>query len=183
MSFIKDFFFLNLIKYENILFYFPIGMLLTLLTVAMCAAVFVINHRNGYICAMIKQLLRHGATDETSAKTLKELHLDKTYGLKGALSRSGQLSFLVKRAGDVKISYEEFVKSQKKRGYKEEKIDFSEARFYLSQEQLNRAKGTLEKNGASLWKPILLSIIFIAIWVLLALFLPDLLDYINSSLK
>lgn len=182
MNFIKEFFILNLNDYENIPFYFPVGLLITLLTVAMCVAVFVINYRNGYTCAMIKQLLRHGATDENGAKTLKELRLDNIYGLKGALSRSGRLTYIVKRVGDVKPSYEEFMANRKKRGYKEEGIDFSEARFYIAEEQLDRAKGILEKSGASIWKPIILSVIFIAAWVILALFLPDLLEYINSSL-
>ena len=182
MNFIKEFFILNLNDYENIPFYFPIGLLITLLTAAICVAVFVINFHNGYIFAMIKQLIRHGARDDASAKTLTQLRLDKTLGLKSALSRSGRLTYIIKRVGETKPSYEEYVASRKKRGYKEEKIDFSIARFYIPSELSDRAQGVLEKSNASILRPVIISAILIGVWLLLALFLPDLLSYINASL-
>ena len=70
----------------------------------------------------------------------------------------------------------------KKDRYKSEKIDFGSSRFYIAPEQLDRARTTLDKTSSSIFKPVLIAVILIAIWLLLALLLPDLLSYINSSL-
>ena len=182
MKFIKEFFILNLNDYENIPFYFPIGLLITLLTLAMCIAVFVIAFRNRFVSETLKQLIRHDALNEKSAKTLKELRLDRLLGLKTALSTSGQLTYLVKRVGQAKMSYEDFMSLPKKNRYKSEKIDFDAAQFYIAPEQLDRARTTLDKTSGSILKPVIIAAILIVAWLFLALFLPDLLAYINSSL-
>lgn len=179
----KDFFFLNLNQYENISVNFPIGVFLILLTVAMCAAVFIINYRKYYTASMLKQLLRHGALDEQNAKTLSELRLTKVLGLKSALTRSGQLTFFVKRAGHIKPSYEEYIANTKKRGFKEGEIDFSEARYYLDAEKKEMAEKSLDSMNAEWWRPTFISAIFIAILILAVIFLPDILELINSAVR
>ena len=126
MNSIKDFFFLNLNQYESFGFSFPIGMFLIFMTVVLCAASFVLNYQKCYTRAILKQLTRHKAKDEKSAKTLSELHLEKSLGLKYALAKSSSLKSMVKRVGESTPTYEEFVENSKKKGFKEEKIDFDE---------------------------------------------------------
>ena len=183
MKIIKEFFFLNLNQYENIGLYFPIGVFLIFLCVATAAAVFFVTYYKSYTTTLYKQLLRHGATDEASAKTLKELRLDASLPIRRALSRqSGQITYIVKRVGDIKPSYEEYVENSKKRGYKPEKIDFDKARFYIHPERIDNAKKLTESGGAPLWRAILICLIILSILALLVWLLPDLLSAIDTAL-
>jgi hypothetical protein len=184
MSFLKDFFFLNLNDFENIGLNFPIGIFLIMLAVAICGMVFIINWHKTYTIAMLKQLLRHEATSEASAKTLADLGLSNTWGLKSSLSKSGQLTYVVKRVGEEKLTYEKYMENQKKKKSKEknEKIDFTSSKFYIESGKLDRAKRLVETDNASWWKPVFISLIIIAVLILSALFLSDILQAINSSL-
>ena len=105
MNSIKDFFFLNLNQYENFAINFPIGMLLIAMTAVLCASTFIINYQKYYTLAILKQLTRHKATDEKSAKTLAELRLEKSFGLKYSLERSNSLKSMVKRVGEKTPTY------------------------------------------------------------------------------
>lgn len=181
MSFIKDFFLLDLDQFENFGIFFPIGAVITAMAVAMCAAVFIINYHKRYTTLILTQLLRHKALDEASAKTLGALRLDKLLGIKSALSRNGQLTYMVRRVGETQKTYDEYVAESKKRGYKDEKIDFEKAQFYLAPERIDRAKRVVETTNTEWWRPALMAVLIIAIWVALALFLPDLLEALNSA--
>ena len=176
MRYIKQFFFLNLKDYENLKFFLPIGMIVTLLAAALIAATFMITYRKRYMYAICTQLLRHEALSEDSAKTLKELRLANYAALRRALARGGQLTHIVKRANEVKPTYEE----AKKRGYKAEPIDFTEARFYISEDELGRAEGISKGSYPAWWKPIVASFFILAVLVLLVIFLPELVELINE---
>ena len=182
MQFIKDFFFLNLNNYENIAFPFPIGMFLIFFTATMCAMCFILNYTKSRTNSLLKQLMRHKAFDEESAKTLAELHLPKSLALRIALSQSGQTSYMVKRAGYTKPTYEDYVKDSKKKGYKDAKINFDTEKFYLDVEKIGRAKKTVETDKSSPIRPYIFSLVFIGILVALMFLLPDLLEVINTSL-
>lgn len=181
MNFIKDFVFLNLSQYENFGLSFPLGLFLILLSVGVCSISFYLNYYKSRTSALYKQLLRHEATCEANAKTLKELRLFDSLILRRSLSRGGELTSIVKRAGEIKPTYEEYIEKSSKRGYKPEKIDFNEARFYIEEGKEDKAKRLLEQSSPAVWKPILLSAVFAAVLVLLALFLPDLLTVINNA--
>lgn len=181
MSFIKDFFLLDLSQFENFGIYLPVGAIVSAMAIAMCAAVFIINYHKRYTTQLLMQLMRHKATDESCAKTLKSIRLDKMIGLKSALSRSGQLTHMVRRVGETRQTYDEYIAESKKRGHKDEKIDFDNAQFYIDPQQSDRAKRLIETTNTEWWRPAVMAAIIIAIWVLLALFLPDLLEALNSA--
>ncbi len=180
---IYDFFFINLKDYPNIGIDFEINVFLLVLTVALCVSFFFINHYRNMMQSIIKQLTRHGAKDEESAKTLTELGLDRAFALKWALSRGGQLSRVVARVGEKTYTYEEYVAlSKQKGGIKDEKIDFAEARFYIRESANDRAKHILENYGTSTPRAVLYCVLFLAMYVCLALSMPELLSLINNWL-
>lgn len=183
MNFIKDFLSLNLSQFENFGVNFPIGAFLAFFSLAMCVAFFIYNYQKRYTAFILKQLIRHSATSAETAKTLKDLHLENNLYLKSALSGGGQLAHLVKSAENLKPTYEEYISNSKKRGFKENKIDFADAKFYISEEQMSKAKRIVKTTSAEWWKPVLFSAILILILVILMIFLPEILQAINSSVK
>ena len=183
MGFLKDFFFLDLSNYENIGISFPLGLFLIILTVGIACALFVIHYNKMIMSIALKKLFRQKATDELSAKTLSDLGLNDVRGLKYSLSHSGQLSYMVKQSGVEEITYDEYMAKTKVKGYKEEKIDFTTARFYIAPDKADRAKKILEEDNSSWTKPIVLTVIMLAVLILFAILAPDILSAINSSLK
>jgi hypothetical protein len=179
---LKDFFFLNLDKYENLKVSFPIGMFLIATALASCVAVFAMNYYKRTNFAICKQLMRHGATEEDKAKTLKELRLYDSRAVRAALSKSGQITHIVKRVGECATTYEEYVENMKKKGYKPEKIDFESARFYIAPDKTDYAKHIVYASNHPWWKPAAISAGIVAALVLTAIFLPDILSSINNSL-
>ncbi len=181
MKEILEFLNLNLKDYTTSKFPLPIGLVLTVMLLALSAAAFIITYRKRYTVAMIRGLLKHNAIDEGSARSLRSLRLSDNRGLKSALSRSGQLTFIVKRAGAIKPDYDEYVKSSKKRGYKDERINFDEAKFYISGDELTRAKTIVQNTGTSWWIPVICTVVFIAVLVLAFFYLEDLLLLIGKT--
>jgi len=182
MKLIKDFFRLNLNDYEGFEIAFPIGAFIFAVAVATVAAVFAMTYYKRTNTALYKQLLRHGAIEEEKAKTLKELRLLDSRAVKSALSRSGQLTHIVKRAGETPLTYEEYVASAKKGGYKTQKIDFETAKFYIAPDKTDVAKKTVYGANHAWWKPVAISVGIIAVLVLLMIFLPDVLAKISKSM-
>jgi len=182
INYIKDFFLLNLDDYSNIGISFPIGIFLVALTVALSITAFIINNYKTKTAELLKQLFRHEATNEKNAKKLSSLRIKNSMTIRHALSGDGQLKELVRRVGEQKLTYEEYVALTKKRGYKEEKIDFDKALFYLDEENISRAKRIYETDNSSIVRPILLSVMLLAILVCCTLLVPELLSYLNDSL-
>ncbi len=180
---IKEFIFLNLADYEGIAIPFPIGAVLLCVVVSMIAFMFIYNYRRSHVITLYKRLIRFDAISDESAMTLCDLYLDSSRVIRTALSGSGEITSIVKRVGEAKMSYEEYVAATKKKGYKPEKIDFSEAKFYISPDVLGRAKGIVAKSEPSIWKPIIFSVVLIGVLVLAIFFLPDLLSAISRALE
>ena len=180
MSFIKEFFFLNFSQYENIGIYFPIGVFLSLLCVSSIAFVFYVTYYKKMAGGLARQLLRHEAIGEQSAKTLRELRIAPSFFLKNALSGgAGQLTYAVKRLGEVKPEYEEFIKNKKR---ERERIDFDTAAFYIDAERVEVAKKLVANSDQSWLVSALIALAIVGITVVLAVFLPDILEIINSSI-
>ncbi len=182
MELFEDFITLDLSDYDKFGVAFPIGVFLTLLTLGIIVALFVIYFKNLYSTTLLSKLLRREAMSEESALTLAELKIDTT-AIRNAITKGGRLGSMVKRVGEEKLTYEEFIALKKEKKYKEEKIDFESARFYLSAEKLPEIKTHIKYNTGTILQPIILSVVLIVIWVCLALFLDDLLYFINSSIK
>ncbi len=179
---IKEFFTLNLADYENIGLIFPIGAVIFLFAVAAAIAVFFTHFYKSQSLALVKQLVRHEAFDEERAKTLKALRLSPSFLLKRILE-SGEIKSIVRRHGEVKPTYEEYVEASRKKGYKPEKVDYDSAKFYLTEDGKGRAEKIISDSRPAIWKPILFTVIAAALVVLLMVFLPDMLSALDKALK
>ena len=182
MSF-KDIILLNANDYFDTVFDVYVNIIIFILAISLCAAAFVINHHKTYTVNMIRQLLRRSATSEENAKTLGELRLSECKSLKRALSRDGQLTDIVKRVGERKLTYEEYVSLQKQKKLTKEKIDFENARFYISSEGLERAQKLEQKENPSIPRTILICVLILALAVCIALFMPEILSFIANHLS
>ena len=180
-----DFFFLNLKDYPNIGIDFEINVFLLCVFVAVAACFFIVNMYRQNIQDIVMQLTRHGAKDEESAKTLNELHLKDSAFIKMALSGEGQLAKVVGRVGETVYTYEEYVAlSNSKTGVPKDKIDFKEARFYLrsGENAETRAQHIIDNYGTSTLRAILYAVFFLALYVCLALVMPEILTYVDDFL-
>ena len=183
MSFIKKMFTLNVKDYLDISMDVYINIILFVIAVVLCLASFAINHHRAYTYRIIRQLLRREATSEDKAKTIGELHLNLSRSLKGALSRNGQLTDIVKRAGYVKPSYEEYVAlmKDKRNRKKKETVDFDTARFYIPEDKLERAQRISEKGEPTVLRTLLVCVLIIALCVCISLAMPELLRLIGKA--
>lgn len=177
----EKYFLLNLKDYPNIGINLEINKLVLAFTIGVVIASLLVNYHRAYIHLTIKSLLRHNAFDQKSAKNLGELGINVS-SVRFALSRSGQLSKMVRRVGEVHYTYEEYVEKQKLRDKKEEKIDFATALFYLDEYHLDRARHISETGTPSLIKAILFALLILAIGGCLFLLMPEILTGINSLL-
>lgn len=174
----EDYLFLNLKDYLDPGLDFPINIFLLSIAIGLCIATVLITIHKRYTTRLIKQLLRHNATTEESAKALSDLRIKPTFFLKGALSRSGQLTDMVKRVGEYKYTYQEYVALQKKKGFRDKKIDFATAKFYISSEKLDRAKRINESPYPSYINAALTCLLILSIFVIVSLFMPEFLSWI-----
>ena len=181
--YILEYFWLNLKDYENIGLDLPIGMILMGLAVALCVSVFYINARKRSALNIITALLRHEAIDEEGAKSLKELSLDGTFGIRSALSKGGKLSKIVGRVGESVPSFDEYSKQKPSEQRELEKANFEGVKLYIKSEELDAAKRMFEEENASYLPPIILSLSFIAVFAIIGIVLPDLLSLINSNIS
>lgn len=176
----EKYFLINLNDYPNIGINLEINKLVIALTLGLVVASLLINYHRSYTYLAAKRLLRYGATDEKSAKTLKELGINIP-SVRFALSRSGQLTKMIRRVGEPHYSYEEYIKAAKSRK-KEEKIDFDKALFYLDESHTDRARHISEGGTPSLLRSILFAFLILAIGGCLFLLMPEILTWINSLL-
>lgn len=180
-EFLNTYFNINLKDYPNLGVDFNVSIVMLFFFVGICIAAFFINHHRSYMATMVKQLFRHGAVMEDGAKTLSELGLMEIGSLKRALSRDGQLTKLVRRVGESKMSYEEYIRLKKEKNLpREEKIDFTAARFFVDPENSERAKRFYENNNSSVLKTALLCVLILAVYFCLMLVMPSILSLLNG---
>ncbi len=183
IEFYNKIFNINLSDYENIGGNFPINKILFLITVALCVAYVIIELQKKSSQDVVKQLTRHEANTEESAVTLEEIGLHKAFLVKMLLkSDTSFLSRLVKRVGKVEYTYEEYVELQKAKKLPKETIDFSTARFYLDVGQEERRKHITDSYTPSILRMVLLCLLMLVIYICIALAMPEILSFINSSL-
>lgn len=178
---LKEYLSINLKDYDNIGIDLEINKFLVILCAALCVSFFIINYKRAIISETVKQLLRHGAVEESAAKTLKELGLDSNGAVRRALSSDTQLRRMVAFVGEVKLSYEEYVAMQKARK-KPDAPNLDEARLYVADGSLERAKHVYNSYNVSLLRTALLCVFCISVTVCLVLLSPELLTFIDSAL-
>ncbi len=173
--------FLNFEDYKNLGFNFPIGLILLFSIIAFPIAVFFITRKKNTVTFVVKQLLRHEALNEESAKTLSELRLSKIKSLRKMLFSVGQLSSMIKTVGYKKPSYEEYVKAKKEKT-KVENPNLDEIKIFISEDGKEKAQTIAESEITPFWKPILISFVGIIIITILFICMPEILNFLNNSL-
>ena len=172
---------LNLKSYGNINIDFRINQFLFIMMLVIVVASISINYNRWVIITTVKKLIRHGAVDEESAKTLSELGISSR-GIKRALEKGGQLTRIVRRAGEYSMSYEEYVKLLRSKSYKEEKVDFNETRFHIRKDSLESAKIFSLKSDITVLNTALMCVLIFAIFMCFILLMPEILGIINNLL-
>ena len=209
-NFYKNYLSINLNEYENIGMNLPIVKLLLVIAVAFIVAIIIINYSKSNLYLMVKQLMRHGALREDSAKTLGELKLDDKRGIKRALAGSSQMRSIVAAVGEEKMSYEEYLakrkalreakKAEERGGFFKRawyfivgffytrddvllsELDFSVARFYIKEEGKGRASKIYNSSEITPVRTAF-TCVFIALFFIGLMFaMPEALEFINSLL-
>lgn len=188
MSFLKDIIMLNAKDFFQTEMDIYVNIAVFIAAIALCLASFLINYHKSYTLLLIRQLIRRDATSEEKAITLSQMHLLDSKAIKSALSRRSQLSAMVKMQGYTAPTYEEYVKTQKAKKRKDrknetDKIDFLTARFFIPEDQLNRAKIFQEKENPTLPRTILICVFIVAFSVCIALLMPEILRLLNNLIE
>ena len=176
---IKEYLSLNLSDYENIGINFEINKFILLCSIAMCVVAFFISYKRSLLANTVKQLLRHKATDEESAKTLDELGLARSRAIRKAIFTSAQLRRMISIVDERRPTYDEYVAAQKKKK-KLEAADPLSARIYIPAEAMDRAKHVYNTYSSSIPHTLLACVMYIAIAVCLILVMPEILALING---
>ena len=179
---LRDIFFLDAQDYLSTASRIPINIIVLIIALTLCASSFFINYHKAYTVKIIRALLRKEATGEQTAKTLAELRLDDSAAVRRALSRGGQLTKIVKRAGYVEPTYEEYKASLKEKK-NDEKIDFDAARFFIPAENLERAKHIKEKENPTLLRTLLVCLLILALSVCVMMLMPSILTLISNNIS
>ena len=179
---IKEYLSLNLKDFENIGIDFEINKFLVLVGLSLCIASFIISRRRALLCEMIKQLFRHGATSEEGAKTLGDLGLLGSRGIRRALISDSQMRKLVNFVGERNLSYEEYIALSREKKKTFDVPDFNTARFFVPEKSLDRAKHVYNTYSTSLIHTVLLCLLCISVTVCLIMLSPSIVALVNSSL-
>ncbi|MBQ8688944.1 MAG: hypothetical protein IJ515_01105 [Clostridia bacterium] len=175
---LKEYFLLDVGQYFDGVS-FLINIFILSICLGICAAAVCVTVHKRYTADIIRQLLRHGACSPDKAKTLSEIHLENSFFLKSALSRNGQLTYIVKMAENEDKDIGggvEAVESREK--YRKDKIDFDTARFFISEERLDRAKTVNEEKVPNYFNTVIVCLLVMSVAFIVTLFMPDILAFI-----
>ena len=181
LSDVKEYLSVNLNDYENIGTNFEINKFILICAIALCVVAFYVNYRRALMVNIVKQLLRKNAINEENAKTLEELNLDSSRGIKKAIFASSQLRRLICIVGENRPTYDEYVAAQKEKK-KIDSPDPSTVRIYIKAESLDRAKHIYNTYNVSILNTLLACVLIITFGVCLVLVIPELLTLINDTL-
>lgn len=182
-KYINDFLLLDVSKYLKNAPSIKINLFIIAIALGLCIAALIVSYHKIHTLRAIKQLLRHNAKSEEEAKTLKELRLNDSRALKRMLSQGGQLTDVVKMVGKKQYTYEEYTALQKSKELKEEKIDFSVAKFYIAPDKADKAKRMQETENPSYIKTALACVLIIAVAVCITLLMPEALSFLSKAGK
>ena len=177
---IKRTFAINLNDYENIGFSLEINKVIFGACIALIIGVVLLSIQRGSTRLMIMQLTRHGATSEDKAKTLSELGLSDNKILKILLRGHNVLVNTVARVGAVKYDYEAYVAMDKEARKQAEVIDFESAKFYIKEEESDRAAFIVERYTVSLTRTVLSCVLVAIISGCVIACMPSVLSLING---
>lgn len=177
---LKRCFSINLNEYENININLEINKVILLAFCALAIGVVFLNVYRGNIRLCVSQLLRHGATDKDSAKTLTELGLADSKTVKFLLSRDTLLTKTVAALGEKKYTYEEYKALNKSE--RKTKIDFTSEAFYIREGKTDRARDILEKYVTSSARTVTSCVLIAIVCICVIACMPGILNVINNLL-
>lgn len=181
IEFYNKYFLINLKDYPNIGFDMQINVVLFCFLIGLIVTTVIYNYKTEGNTRLIKRLQRLEATNEENAKTLDELNLNN-FNSRQTLSGSGRISKIISRVGAEKMSYEEYKAAIKNKDYREEKINFKEARFYINEDGIDEATRIAESNNTSPINTVLYCILMVTIYVFIMFLMPSILTLINNFL-
>lgn len=174
MKALEKYLFLNLGYYFDGLD-FNINIFLLAIALGMCIACVLVTVNKRNMTLIIKQLIRHEAYDENSAKSLDEIKIQKSFKVRSSLSHIGQLTHIVKVCGGYP-----FEKKSEGKDKKEEKLNFDTARFYICEAGRDRAMRITEQKEPSYLNTVLGCILIMMIFVSITLLVPEILYLITG---
>ena len=180
-SFIEKYIELNLKDYENFGFDLEITKLLGLVFLGIMIAAVAMNLIKQNTSLIIKSLLRHECSSEEKAKTLPELNITSRIAELVAFSDSGRLRKIIKRVGEVKYSYEEYIKLLREKK-KPQKPDSKTTPLYIPSDRLDEAKRIFDKGAPSLLDSVLICVLLFALYICFIFIMPTLVSFANSLL-
>ena len=180
---LKKCFAINLNDYENINFNLEINKVIFGAFCALMVGVVILSIYRGTIRAVMMQLIRHETYSEEDAKTLKELGLGESRTVKRLLSGDNILTKTVVRVGKKKYSYEEYMALSKEERLKNESVDFSTAKFYINEDNKDRAASIVEKYVTSVPRTVVSCVFVAIICVCIMACMPEILNGINNLLQ
>lgn len=143
----------------------------------MLAAIFMFYQKK-VIGAFVRALLGAKASNEDSAKTLKELGFESNMPVRSALRSGGTLRKLVWETGDNYLENENGVKYSAR----QIPMDVNTARFYISEENRVRAELRYNEKGSDIFMLIITGLVFLMIAYLAVEYLPSLLSLMGIQL-
>ena len=184
-SFFDKYFNVNLSDYPAFGFNFNVSLLVFGLFIGICAAIILISHLKSTSALVLRQLLRHEAKSEDSAKTLADLGLADNKSAKRALVSDKTLRRLVTLVGESRPSYEEYTAMTKEEQASFDRrgdIDFDSALFYIAEDNRERATRAVHSDTSSPFNAALLCVLMLGAYFMLSLALPSLLSFAASLL-
>lgn len=180
MDFFKKYIEINLNDYKNIDIDLEINKLLLLITVGIIIASVLVNYNRYLVSLLVKKLTRYKATSEASAKTLKELGLDGNRGVRRLVESNGRVGKLVAVVGEEKLTYEEYVARQKAK--KGTPTDSKRSALPLYVADVDGCARIAQAPAPTLVSTILFTVLIAAIYVCIALLMPEILSFINNMI-
>lgn len=208
-TFYEEVFSLNMEDFRNIGVDFPINKILFCVMLGICLGMIVSAYHKRYMYITVKQLMRHEARSEQTAKTLAELGLSKSFAVRRAIASGGQLSRIVGRVGEQLHTYEEYLENEKQikaekkeqrraffkkntsnsqeqisstQSILKEAVDLDTAKFYIREEMQDRASRIFSGAGVCWWRTALACVLVVFAFLFLMICMPSLLTLINGWL-
>lgn len=181
LELIKFFFSVNLKDYENLKLDFEINKFILVAFVGVLFAIIISSIYRSSVYLLTNRLLRKEVWSEDNAMTLSELGID-FFRIRYVISGNSRLRDIVKMVGEVKPTYEEYVAEMKTKKKDSDKIDFKEARFYISPENWDKAKEIVLKSNTSVLNIVLFCILLFILTVTLVILMPEILGWLNGIL-
>ena len=179
---LKKCFAINLSDYDNINFSLEINKVVLGACIALILGIVFLNLYRSNMRITVVQLTRHKARDEESAKTLRELGLANSRVIKKLLSGDNTLTKVVARVGALEYDYETYKAMDKKERLEAERIDFENARFYISESGATRAAFIAERYTSTLFGTILSCAFIAIICICIIVCMPGILDVVDGLL-